>query len=299
MLLYLYILAVASSVRINVNGYECLRGVSVSTSCSGSGLYINLLKKALTAEIYDESGWEIKGPREDKWHIKNRPLRYFMRKSLLVIKVKPFDEAARKNGMDWPLFGYTMVGHRRLDNIQLCVESVLKEDIPGDFVETGAWRGGSTILMRGLLKVNEVTNRNVWVADSFEGLPVPKDENDGADLSQLDYLSVSLEQVQLNFKKFDLLDEQVKFLKGWFFDTLPGAPINKIAVLRLDGDLYSSTMDALENLYHKVSKGGYVIVDDYYSWESCRRAVNEFLEKNSLKADIIDIDGSGAYWKVK
>jgi O-methyltransferase len=151
--------------------------------------------------------------------------------------------------------------------------------------------------MRGLLKAYGVVNRTVWVADSFEGLPIPKSESDGWDYSQSDFLKVSLEQVKSNFEKFDLLDDQVKFLKGWFCDTLPTAPVKQIAVLRLDGDLYSSTMDALQNLYHLVSKGGYVIVDDYYSWPACRAAVADFLSCNSIKADILPVDDDCAYWK--
>lgn len=259
-------------------------------------MYLNLLKKVLTASIYEESGWQVKRPSGNR-HIKNVFLKYFMKKSYLLIKVKKFDEEARENGIDWPLFGYTMAGLRRLDNVEFCVEEVLKNDVPGDFIETGAWRGGTTIYMRALLKAHGVTDRTVWVADSFEGLPVPKGEDDGSDLSQVDYLKVSLEQVQSNFKKFDLLDEQVKFLKGWFCDTLPDAPIGEISILRLDGDLYSSTMDALENLYHKVSVGGYVIIDDYHSWPACRRAVTEYLEKNSIQPEIKEIDGSAVYWK--
>lgn len=269
----------------------------MDTSNVTTKMYLSLLKKALTASLYEESGWQIKRP-SGKRHIKNVFLKYFMKKSLLLIKAKKFDESARENGMDWPMFGYTMAGLRRLDNVEFCVDDVLKNNIPGDFIETGAWRGGTTIFMRALLKVHGVTDRTVWVADSFEGLPVPKGEDDGSDLSQVDYLKVSLEQVQSNFKKFDLLDEQVRFLKGWFCDTLPDAPIDEISILRLDGDLYSSTMDALESLYRKVSKGGYVIVDDYHTWPACRRAVTDFLTENALDPEIIRIDDSGAYWKV-
>lgn len=137
----------------------------------------------------------------------------------------------------------------------------------------------------------------MWVCDSFEGLPAPKNANDGPDWSRIGYLSVSLEQVKSNFEKFELLDEQVEFLKGWFCDTLPGAPIEEIAILRLDGDMYSSTMDSLQNLFHKVSKGGYVIIDDYYSWETTRSAVTDFLRERAMGPEIMRIDWAGAYWK--
>jgi len=152
--------------------------------------------------------------------------------------------------------------------------------------------------MRALLKAYGVADRKVWVADSFEGLPVPKSRADGHDLSRVLHLKVSLERVRANFARFGLLDGQVEFLKGWFSETLPDAPIGQLAILRLDGDLYSSTMDALRSLHHKVSPGGFVIVDDYYSLSSCRRAVTDFLAENSLKPEIRTIDWTGAFWKV-
>ena len=175
----------------------------------------------------------------------------------------------------------------------------MAKGVPGDLIETGVWRGGSTIFMRALLKAHGITDRTVWVADSFQGLPPPADAEDGADLSAVEQLAVSLGQVQGNFDRFGLLDDQVKFLQGWFADTLPTAPIEKLAILRLDGDLYSSTMDALTALYPKVSEGGYVIVDDYGSWPSCKRAVETYLRENQISADIKEIDFTGAYWQVK
>jgi len=142
-----------------------------------------------------------------------------------------------------------------------------------------------------------VRDRKVWVADSFEGLPVPADDEDGWDLSDIDYLRVSLDQVKSNFEKFGLLDDQVEFLPGWFCDTLPRAPIGRLSILRLDGDLYSSTMDALTSLYPKLSAGGYVIIDDYHSWPACRRAVTDFLSKSRIAPDIKEIDGCAVYWR--
>ena len=129
-------------------------------------------------------------------------------------------------------------------------------------------------------------------------MPAPKDERDEVDLSSMHYLRASIEQVQNNFRRFGLLDAQVQFLKGWFCDTLPSAPIDKIAVLRMDGDLYHSTMDALNNLYHKVTPSGYVIVDDYGSWPECRRAVHDFLNSKRISVNIIAIDQDSVYWKV-
>ena len=273
-------------------------------------LYADLLKKVLSASIYEESAWGIANMHNQNWreeknkvqliknHIKNTIISWLYRHSYYLVKRVPYNPAARALGKDWPnLIGYTMVGLSRLDNLQKCIEDVIETKVPGDFIETGVWRGGVTIFMRAMLKYYAVTDRTVWVADSFEGLPVPENEKDGWNLSNVEILKVSLEQVKSNFEKFGLLDEQVKFLKGWFCDTLPTAPIKKLAILRLDGDMYSSTMDALKSLYPKVSKGGYVIVDDYYSWPSCREAVTDYLKENNINVKIMKVDDDAAYWK--
>ena len=89
-------------------------------------------------------------------------------RGLLLVRKKSFDSAARAVGNDWPCFGYSMVGLARMDNIHACVETVISDGIPGDLIETGVWRGGSTILMKGVLQRHGVTDRTVWVADSFE-----------------------------------------------------------------------------------------------------------------------------------
>ena len=260
-------------------------------------LYIDLMKNVLTATIYDQNSWGAVGLWKRRY-LRNLLIKYLNKRSISLVRTNRYSKSEIEEGRAWPLLGYTMVGPRRLENVQMCLEDVLKNQVPGDLVETGAWRGGVTIFMRALLKAFDVTDRKVWVADSFEGLPIPKDKEDGADLSKVDTLKVSLEQVRSNFEKFGLLDGQVEFLKGWFCDTLPDAPIHKIAILRLDGDLYSSTMDSLENLYDKVSKRGYVIIDDYYSWPSCKKAVTDFLASRSLDPEIKKIDWTGAYWKV-
>lgn len=196
--------------------------------------------------------------------------------------------------------GYTMIGRKRMDNLQFSLEAVLCENIPGDFVECGVWKGGACIFLRGMLKAHDVRDRLVWVADSFCGLPAPAPESDeGLDLSRDRYpqLAVSLERVQSYFELFGLLDDQVRFLPGWFADTLPGASIDRISLLRLDGDLYSSTMDILRTLYDKVSAGGFVIVDDYGAVPQCARAVQEFRSSRGIATPLQPIDITGVYWR--
>jgi hypothetical protein len=142
-----------------------------------------------------------------------------------------------------------------------------------------------------------VRDRKVWVADSFEGLPPPEHPADqGLDLHEEEILAVPLEAVRENFERYGLLDDQVRFLKGWFSDTLPAAPIERLAVLRADADLFESTMDILVHLYDKVSPGGYVIVDDYFLIPACRQAVDEFRHRRGIEDPIVRIDWNAGYW---
>jgi O-methyltransferase len=205
-----------------------------------------------------------------------------------------------QKGGDWPVRAHTMIGLQRLDNLLFCVETAINDGIPGDLIETGVWRGGACIFMRAILKAYGDTSRTVWVADSFAGLPPPNvlaySADAGDEHHTYDFLGVSAQQVEENFRRYNLLDRQVKFLKGWFKDTLPGAPIDRLAVLRLDGDMYESTIQALGSLYHKLSPGGFVIIDDYFLGP-CRQAVSDFRSANGINEPIIDIDGTGVFWR--
>ena len=108
---------------------------------------------------------------------------------------------------------------------------------------------------------------------------------------------MSQAQVEANFRRYGLLDDQVVFLKGWFKDTLPTAPIDTLAILRLDGDMYGSTIDALSALYSKLSIGGFCIVDDYGVVDSCKQAVTDFRADHGITADLHVIDSSGRFWR--
>jgi hypothetical protein len=193
-----------------------------------------------------------------------------------------------------------MLSLDRLDNVQRCIETVLREDIPGDVIETGVMRGGTVILMRAILKAYGVRNRVVWAADSFAGLPAPNTEkypdDEGAAWHLRPLTEVALDDVKRNFERYGLLDGQVRFLKGWFKDTLANAPIERLSVLRLDGDLYESTMDALGPLYPKLSPGGFLIVDDY-NLPACKKAVHDFRQAHAVSEPIVPIDGAGVYWR--
>ncbi len=245
-------------------------------------LYLNLVKKSLTGLIYEDAPsavMPIPGTVD-------RSPKGFMRKW-------------REWGRDVPTEAHTMIGLRRMDNIQSCVEAVTADGVPGDLVETGVWRGGATIFMRALLKSFGVRDRTVWVADSFNGLPEPDLERYPQDLHWKRLggaLRVSLEHVRRNFETYGLLDDQVRFLPGWFKDTLPAAPIERVAVLRLDGDLYESTWTALTHLYPKLSPGGFAIIDDF-GLTSCRRAVEDFRCDRDIGETMVDIDGMAVFWR--
>lgn len=206
-----------------------------------------------------------------------------------------------EEGTYWPERAHTMIGLKRLDNIKFCVEYCLKNNIAGDFIETGVWRGGATIFMKGILKAYG-SDRKVFVADSFEGLPEPEtkyihDQNDPHHTFK--FLAVPLEEVKNNFRAYDLLDDNVIFIKGFFETSLKTAPIDKLAILRLDGDMYSSTIHVLDTLYDKVTKGGFIIIDDY-TLPGAKAAVIDFRNKRNIKDEIVLIGkGYSAYWVKK
>ncbi len=154
-----------------------------------------------------------------------------------ICKQAHFSKEDRQVGKDWPAYAETMIGIKRLNNIQKCAEDIFKNNIEGDFIDTGVWRGGSTIFMKALMKVHGVNDKIVWVADSFQVLTKPNEKKYAADrgdkLFKYEELAIPLETVKYNFEKYGLLDDNVKFLKGWFKDTLPTAPIESLHCLGL------------------------------------------------------------------
>jgi len=264
-------------------------------------LYLELIKRCLVNYIYgDAEYWPILKPRG--WLSKNivHLIRYF---NIGIVRFRPFDKELRIEGRNWPPppFAHSMMGLKRLNNLQTCIENILDENVPGDFIEAGVWRGGGIIFMRAMLKAYGVKDRIVWGADSFQGLPKPNQRmypyDVGINLYKVEELSVSLDEVKRNMEYYGLLDNQVNFIEGWFSETLPTAPIKKLALMRLDGDMYESIMDSLKNLYPKLSGGGYVIIDDYGAIHACRQAVEDFRSANHIVDQLEKIDYTGVYWK--
>jgi O-methyltransferase len=270
-------------------------------------LYLDLLKRTLTGAVAEDNdsilgGVRTAGSPSFRKRMADSVGRMIGRFGFELAYKKPYDPQLRAIGRDWPARADSMIGLARMDNIQQCVETVLRDDVPGDLIEAGVWRGGATIFMRAVLKAYDETTRTVWAADSFEGLPPPDPARYPADAGDRFHeqrgLAVGVDQVRHNFERYGLLDDQVKFLVGWFKDTLPTAPIEELAVIRLDGDLYESTWQAIEALYPKLSPGGFCIVDDYGTLkDQCQRAINDYRQAHGITEEIIDIDGWGAYWR--
>ncbi len=193
-----------------------------------------------------------------------------------------------------------MIGLQRLNQFHSALDTIEEEKIPGNILEAGVWRGGSVIFASQYLNVWQVEQRKVFVCDSFQGLPQPEKEfpiDAGAEFHTFGYLSVSLEQVKDNFASYLVPMENVVFVKGFFSNTLPNLDCGPLAILRLDGDMYSSTIQTLDSLFDKVSPGGFVIIDDW-TLHGARTAVKDFLTSRDLKPVIHEIDGTGAYFRI-
>jgi len=214
--------------------------------------------------------------------------------------LQPFQPGKRAQGLDWAYLGVTMTGELRLDNVRLLLEDVVSRNIPGDYIETGVWRGGSSIFARAVLRSLNEGGRMSYVCDSFKGLPpgeknlIPSDRN----WNMRPYLEVADEEVAKNFREAGALDPNVVFAKGFFNETMPplASRIKRLAVMRLDGDMYESTVDVLYHLYDKLSVGGYVILDDWTGFPA-KKACEDFFRVHNIKPEINDIDKTAVYWK--
>jgi O-methyltransferase len=265
--------------------------------------YLSLLKRALVNLIYPElelqldlldrrpdglSGIELQRFRRD---IAERAPERFAR--LLGAKLE---------GTGPLRFPHTMIGLFRLCNIERCAEQIIADGIPGDFLEAGVCKGGAAIFMRGLQVAHGEPERKTYLVDSFQGVP-PSDQARDAEYglhfeeARLPWLACGEEAVREHFSRYDLLDSNVQFVKGWLAESLPGATIGPLALLRIDVDLYSSTFECLDLLYDKVVPGGFVIVDDYGFLRCCRDAVDEFRARRGVTEPIRWVDGSGIYWR--
>jgi O-methyltransferase len=303
------LLFIASLVRIyhfynsptNVDRYSIstIRPRAVDDLNTPQELYLDLMKIVLTRYQLEDHFVMLTKPEESRIDAFISSYFYITKpwNRLPLYRRMPFDPNLREHGRDWSRNAETMIGLKRLDNLQYCVTDVLRRNVSGDFIECGAWRGGACIFMRAALKAYGDFSRKVWVADSFEGLPKPEVRSEDAKYWEGGEMAVSVEQVQSNFTRYGLLDNQVVFLKGFFIDTLPKAKIERLAILRVDCDLYDSVTQSLEYLYDKVSVGGYVIIDDYGALPPAKNAVDDYRKAHGINTELIRIDWTGVYWQ--
>lgn len=263
-------------------------------------LYLDLLKRYLTRSLLAKNVTRHTiAPRRFHLRLCKKLLDYVLKPlHLELVHLRPSEVSdylestheARNREED----AETMVGMKQLDQMQAAITDVVKRNVPGDVLEAGVWRGGMSIFMRGVLKVLS-DQRRVWIADSFEGLPGPEQQHNSFGW-QKGEMAVSLETVKSNFARYELMDEQVVFMKGFFHETLPTIPIENLSILRADADLYESTRDILIHLYPKLSVGGYAIFDDYQNLKDCRRAIDEYRQEQHITDPIISIDKRAIYW---
>jgi len=247
--------------------------------------YLDLLKQSLTDSIHQRTYSAI--PQTDG-HVE-------------IVEVDNAAKLHRSDGRDWPAFGETMVGIKRLDNLESLIEIIAHENIPGDLIETGVWRGGASIFMKGVLRALGIKQRLLWVADSFQGLPPPNSalypQDKDEFLHTISFLASSEDEVRSSFERYGLLDDDVRFLRGWFSETLPTLKDQQWSLIRLDGDLYESTMVGLECLYPNLSRGGFCVIDDYGCLPCCQKAVDDFRAHYRVDEPMVEIDWTGRFWR--
>jgi O-methyltransferase len=265
-------------------------------------LFVDLLKACVSRSAFGPGWRRVTFRKRSPLRALYAPLaKALSSKRIEMVQRVEANPRLREEGRDIPFDADTMLGQARLDHLVRCCLEVIGDGVPGDFIETGVWRGGACILMKGVLAAAGDATRRVFVADSFRGLPPPDAERYPADAGDLhheeDDLRVSRAEVEERFRRYGLLDDRVLFLEGWFKDTLPAAPIERLALARLDGDMYESTMDALRALYPRLSPGGWLVVDDYGAVEGCRRAVEDYRAEHRIVEPMERVDWTCAAWR--
>jgi hypothetical protein len=202
-----------------------------------------------------------------------------------------FDEAAHATVT--AVQGYTMTSPERIFALREAVRHVVAHGIPGSFVECGVWRGGSMMVVARTLLELGVTDRDLYLFDTFEGMPAPTVHDVDLDgVSAYDRwnsqrrnrfvpaeASAGLDEVREAMDRVGYPVERIHYVQGLVEDTVPDRAPAQIAVLRLDTDYYESTRHELFELYPRLTHGGILIVDDYGHFQGAKLAVNEFLSQ--------------------
>lgn len=199
----------------------------------------------------------------------------------------------------------TMIGLRRMVNLKNLLIETIRNNIEGDILEAGCWRGGAMMYARAILNAYDNNNKKVYCCDSFEGIPRMDDAKYYLDRIAYQYEFLNKNPVEKVIKNFNRLglNEGTIIVKGYFHNTFPKINVNRLSLLRLDGDTYNSTYISLFYMYPKLSVGGYIIIDDYIDWLGCREATNTYRQENNITEQIYFVDYEygeilrGVYWK--
>lgn len=267
-------------------------------------MYLDLLKKCLTRQIFDDDDFEIvPRSRSLKGRVARRAMQLLASRNLRLVRRGQTRVEDKIEGIGWPAKAETMMGVRRLDWLESTVVQIVSENIPGDFFEAGCWRGGAVIFLLGALRALRQTGRVVWAADSFAGYPAPTASSSEADhllWERHDYFAVSRADFEQNVARYGLGGDALRVLEGFFDQSIPKAPIERLAMIRIDIDGYEGVSAVLDLLYPKLSPGGFVVVDEL-EVAGCKRAIDEFFARNGLdKAQILPIQQKktkAAYWR--
>src|SRR5438105_5263400 len=190
---------------------------TTSTSKTAASLYLDLPARCLHRTLFADEVVPVQPQSAAKTAALSPLAAITGTAGMELLRRRRVDLAVREKGEDWPFDAETMVGLKRLDNIHEAIRTVIEEDVPGDWLETGVWRGGASIFARACLAAYGDDHRIVCGADSFEGLPKPSLPQDEGDmLWSYDELAVDVESVRQNFVRYGLCDDRVRFLIGWF-----------------------------------------------------------------------------------
>lgn len=265
-------------------------------------LYIDLLKRTIRNELYRDdnsppSHNEVERGRQTYAHLQKR-YPTLVNNAGITEEFVIFQQRRSATPQ-----AHTLGDMSQVDNVERCVRDVFRNKIAGDFIEVGVFRGGMTILMAGMLRALGEKNRRVYVADSFSGWPKPEENHSVEDsvcyelFADAGSFASSIEEVRHNFGSYNLLDDHVVFVPGWFDETLPKLDVEKFAIIRIDADWYESTQCALENLYPRLSLGGYLVIDDYGLPIGCREAVDEYRQNYQVRDDFQWVNDQTIFWQ--
>lgn len=201
---------------------------------------------------------------------------------------------------------FTMTGPERVVSLIRAVDYLVKHEIEGSIVECGVWKGGSIMaILKSLIKNNSF-DREIYLYDTFDGMPMPSDMDlsfDGKSAEEqltnsnkddsLVWAYAPFEQVKKNIFSIKYPRDKIKFVIGKVEVTIPKVMPDKIALLRLDTDWYESTKHELKHLFPRLANGGVLIIDDYGHWQGCRKAVEEYIAENNVKIFLSRVDYTG------